>query len=449
MKNNRIRILKQGPEKKGPVVYWMSRDQRVNDNWALLLSQKLALQKKAPLGVIFCLVPEFLGATIRQYDFMIKGLRQVEVNLRKKKIPFILLVGKPEKAIPDFINKHNIGALFTDFDPLKIKIIWKNKVTKKVDPPIYEVDAHNIIPTWISSDKQEYAAYTFRPKVKKILNEFLIPFPSLKTHPNNWSEKSPYKNNWNKALNGLRIDKTVPKVSWIKPGEKEASQTLHEFITQKINKYDQRRNDPNKQAQSNLSSYLHFGQISAQRVALEIENNVQDSDNKEAFLEELIVRRELSDNYCFYNQNYDNPKGFPDWALKSLQEHLKDPRPYRYTRAHLENSHTHDPLWNAAQDEMRKTGKMHGFMRMYWAKKILEWSESPEIAQKNAIFLNDKYELDGRDPNGYTGIAWSIGGVHDRAWFDRPIFGKVRYMSAQATEKKFDVNAYISRIRKT
>ncbi|MBD3414576.1 MAG: deoxyribodipyrimidine photo-lyase [Candidatus Aminicenantes bacterium] len=446
MENKRVRIIKKGPDKKGPVVYWMSRDQRVKDNWALFLSQKQSLKKKTPLAVIFCLVPEFLEAGLRQYDFMIQGLRQVEADLRKKNLPFFLLLGSPEKVLPPFLKKHHVSALFVDFDPLRIKTSWKNKVANKVDLPVFEVDAHNIIPTWISSDKQEYAAYTFRPKVKKLLNEFLTPIPKLKTHPFSWIENKEPPINWDNTIKSLHIDKTVPKVDWIHPGEKAAAETLHEFINHKIEKYDSQRNDPNKNAQSHLSPFLHFGQISAQRAALEIQKNVQDTDNIEAFLEELIVRRELSDNYCFYNQNYDNPKGFPNWAQKSLQEHLKDKRPDTYSRERLENSQTHDPLWNAAQDEMKKTGKMHGFMRMYWAKKILEWSQSPETAQKNAIYLNDKYELDGRDPNGYSGIAWSIGGVHDRAWFNRPIFGKIRYMSAKATEKKFDVKAYISRI---
>jgi len=447
MENQRVRILKKGPDKKGPVLYWMSREQRVKDNWALILSQKQALKKKESLGVIFCLVPEFLGAALRQYDFMIQGLQQVAKDLERKKIPFFLLRGKPDQVIPPFIKKNNISTLFADFDPLKVKINWKKKTAEKIKIPVYEVDAHNIIPTWISSNKQEYAAYTFRPKVKKTLDEFLTGMPKIKTHPFHWSEKKEFNNSWDKALKSLPVDKTIPKVDWIKPGEKAAAQTLHEFLTHKITNYDLQRNDPNQNAQSNLSPYLHFGQISAQRIALEVKKNVPDKENKEAFLEELIVRRELSDNYCFYNQNYDNPKGFPDWAQKSLQEHLKDPRPYLYSQDQLENSQTHDPLWNAAQDEMKKTGKMHGFMRMYWAKKILEWSKTPEKAQQKAVFLNDKYELDGRDPNGYTGIAWSIGGVHDRAWFNRPIFGKVRYMSAKATEKKFDVPAYISHVR--
>ena len=203
------------------------------------------------------------------------------------------------------------------------------------------------------------------------------------------------------------------------------------FLQTKLALYAEKRNDPNQKGQSDLSPYLHFGHLSAQRIALEVRKNSKDLDSKRAFLEELIVRRELSDNYCFYNPHYDRFEGFPAWAQKTLNEHRRDTRDYLYNQEQFENGLTHDPLWNAAQMEMVRKGKMHGYLRMYWAKKILEWTPSPEEAQRIAIYLNDKYELDGRDPNGYTGIAWSIGGVHDRAWGERPVFGKIRLYELQ------------------
>ena len=166
-------------------------------------------------------------------------------------------------------------------------------------------------------------------------------------------------------------------------------------------------------------------------------------EDKDAFLEEMIIRRELSDNFCEYEPEYDQFEGFHAWSQKTLNEHRNDEREYIYPLGQFEAAETHDDLWNAAQNEMKITGKMHGYMRMYWAKKILEWTPSPEIAQQIAIDLNDKYELDGRDPNGYTGIAWSIGGIHDRAWFERPIFGKIRYMNYNGCKSKFDVMKYI------
>ncbi len=168
---------------------------------------------------------------------------------------------------------------------------------------------------------------------------------------------------------------------------------------------------------------------------------------KDAFLEELIIRRELSDNFCFYNPRYDSFDGFPEWARKTLNEHRKDRRPYLYSLEQFETAQTHDKLWNAAQTEMVKRGKMHGYMRMYWAKKILEWTPSPEVAMEVAIHLNNRYELDGRDPNGYAGIAWSIGGVHDRAWNERNIFGKIRYMSYNGCKSKFNIEGYVEHVK--
>jgi deoxyribodipyrimidine photo-lyase len=197
---------------------------------------------------------------------------------------------------------------------------------------------------------------------------------------------------------------------------------------------------------SHLSPYLHFGQLSAQRVALEAQGYDADIPAQEAFLEQLVVRRELSDNFCFYEPAYDRFEGLPAWARETLDRHRTDPRPYLYGLEEFEEARTHDPLWNAAQSQMVKTGYMHGYMRMYWAKKILEWTESPEEALRVAIYLNDRYELDGRDPNGYTGIAWCIGGLHDRAWGERPVFGKVRYMSAGGARRKFDAAAYIDMV---
>jgi deoxyribodipyrimidine photo-lyase len=210
--------------------------------------------------------------------------------------------------------------------------------------------------------------------------------------------------------------------------------------------YDENRNDPNLDGQSGLSPYLHFGQLSAQRVALEVsKDRSEHRKDVEAFLEELIIRRELSDNFCYYNHKYDSFAGFPAWAQKSLNEHRGDAREFVYTKSEFEKAKTHDELWNASQRQLVKTGKMHGYMRMYWAKKILEWTTAPEEALKIAIYLNDKYELDGRDPNGYVGVAWSLGGVHDRVWFSRPIFGQIRFMNSRGCASKFNVKEYISK----
>ncbi len=440
----RVRLLKDRDLRKGPVIYWMSRDQRVKDNWALLFAQEMAINQGRPLAVIFCLVPEFLNATIRQYSFMIKGLQEVEENLRRKNIPFFLLKGNICEQIPEFIKRHKIGILVSDFNPLRITKEWKESISKNIDIPFYEVDTHNIIPCWLASNKQEYGARTLRPKIHLLLPDFLKDYPQLKRHPYSW-EGNIEKIYWEESLNTLNIDRAVPSVEWIRPGERAAFNALKKFINYKLNYYSEQRNNPNIDGQSDLSPYIHFGHISSQRIALEVLKSPAENNSKRTFLEELIVRKELSDNFCFYNKNYDNFDGFPEWAKKTLNEHRKDKRVYLYTLEQFENGLTHDALWNAAQMEMVKKGKMHGYLRMYWAKKILEWTEFPEKAMEYAIYLNDKYELDGRDTNGYTGIAWSIGGVHDRAWNERPVFGKIRYMSYSGCRAKFDVKKYIER----
>ncbi len=442
MIDERARLIKEGKKGRGPVLYWMSRDQRVNDNWALLFAQKVAMEYKSPLVVVFCLVPKFLGATIRQYGFMLRGLEEVEQGLKKINIPFYLLKGHPSEEIGLFAVKMKASALVTDFSPLRIKKTWNNGVAKHIDIPFYEVDAHNIVPCWTASPKLEYAAYTIRPKIHRLLPTCLEDFPRIRKHPFSLKEKA-VRTEWDKLPSFLKIDNSVKEITWLKPGERAATKSLRNFVSDKLSSYDTMRNDPTNHGQSDLSPYLHFGNISAQRAALAVQMSSVSLPNKEAFLEELIVRRELSDNFCSYNTHYDSFEGFPPWAQETLKKHQRDRRPYLYKLGQFEEAATHDPLWNAAQREMVMRGKMHGYMRMYWAKKILEWSESPEQAIEIGIYLNDRYSLDGRDPNGYTGIAWSIGGVHDRAWNERRVFGKVRYMSYKGCKGKFDVKKYI------
>lgn len=440
--SKRVRKLKDGLHKTGAIAYWMSRDQRVQDNWALLYAQEHALEQKVPLIVTFCLVPEFKGATIRHYEFLLNGLEKIEKDLEKKNIQFILLTGEPGEKIPEFVNKYNISQLISDFDPLKIKKEWKKAVKDKIDIPFYEVDAHNIIPCWEASPKQEYAAYTIRPKIHRKTDEFLIDFYELDVHPFN-PEHPIEPVDWNKARETLQVDRSMAPIEWLKPGEDEAHKILKIYIEEKLDNYSKNRNDASIDSLSNLSPYLHYGQISAQRAVLEVMKANANQESKDSFIEEIIVRKELADNFCYYNTNYDNFEGIPDWAKESLNQHREDFRNHIYTLEELETAKTHDYLWNASQVQMITTGKIHGYMRMYWGKKILEWVQSPEQAIKYAIYLNDKYEIDGRDPNGYVGILWSIGGLHDRAWSERPIFGKVRYMSYNSTIKKFNAKKYI------
>jgi deoxyribodipyrimidine photo-lyase len=441
MNTKRVQLLQNGTEGNGSVIYWISRDQRVHDNWALLFAQKIAKEKNKPLIVVFNLVSDFLEATIRQYVFMLKGLKEVEAELSEYNIPFFLLSGKPDIEIPKFLKKIDASTLVTDFDPLRIKRTWKKEVAKKITIPFYEVDAHNIVPCLYVSNKAEFAAYTIRPKIHKLLPEFLDDFPPLQKIKSNDSITAD-KIDWSKVIDSLKINNDVKEVDWIKPGEKAAVKSLKNFLENIFTKYSEERNDPNKNALSNLSPYIHFGQISAQRIALTVQQFYQKNPSADAFLEELIIRRELSDNFCYFNPKYDSFDGFHDWAKETLNQHRKDKRDFIYSLKDFESAKTHEDLWNAAQIELLVKGKMHGYMRMYWAKKILEWSKSPEEALRIAICLNDKYELDGRDPNGYAGCAWSIGGVHDRAWTERPVYGKVRYMNRSGAMRKFDIETY-------
>lgn len=422
----------------------MSRDQRVADNWALLHAQSLALERQAPLAVVFTLADSFLGATLRQFGFMLRGMAGVAERLRELAIPFILLRGSPPDEICRFIRQHKVSVLVTDFDPLRLKRSWHHQVAGSVPVPCIEVDAHNIVPCRIASTRQEFGAYTFRPKIHRLLPGFLDDFPPVVRHPFPWSEPV---NDFDveATLSGITVDRSVAETCGLTPGEQGGRARLDDFISNGLASYETECNDPCRHGQSGLSPWLHFGQISAQRVALEVIRQLNSSSSTGAFLEELIVRRELADNFCLYNSSYDRVAGFPEWAQRTIAAHRNDPREYLYRPEQLETAQTHDPLWNAAQLTMVSTGTMHGYLRMYWAKKILEWSPAPEEAMATAIMLNDRYQLDGRDPNGYAGIAWSIGGVHDRAWGERPVFGKIRYMNYKGCLRKFAVAEYISR----
>jgi deoxyribodipyrimidine photo-lyase len=392
---------------------------------------------------------DYPNASKRQIEFLKRGLRQVGGKLRKLGIPLLVSQRSAMTAISALLRDNNFGAIVTDFNPLKESRKWKNNLSKKINIPFCEIDAHNIIPCWETSNKQEYAAYTIRPKINRKVNEFLTPYPKVKNHPFPIKpEDIKIPDDWGKIDNiAINNDSNI-SFSLYKPGESFAQKILKDFLSKRLFNYNNYRNDPTKNYQSDLSPYIHFGQISAQQVALKVIRSNADLAAQESFLEELIVRRELSDNFCFYNKRYDSFYGFPSWAQDTLNEHRSDPRSYTYTIDILDSAKTHDELWNAAQKEMVITGKMHGYLRMYWAKKILEWSLSPEKALSSAIRLNNKYELDGHDPNGYAGIAWSIGGVHDRAWSERDIFGKIRYMSYDGCKRKFSIPEYINKINK-
>jgi deoxyribodipyrimidine photo-lyase len=407
-KKKRVRVLSKTQEildGTSGILYWMSRDQRLQDNWAFLYAQKLALKNEIPLHVCFCLVPKFLDATLRHFKFMLAGLEEVARECEKLNIPFHLLRGSAGDLVPEFVKKHKIGGVVCDMSPLRVPASWTEAVKKNLskDVPLCQVDAHNIVPVWVTSEKQEYAARTIRNKVNSQLPTYLTKFPPVIKHPYK-AKVAADKIDWKAALASLDVDETVDEVKWAKPGTQGGWDMLQSFIDKRLRKFNEKRNDPTIDALSNLSPWFHFGQISVQRSILAVQQHKSKaSESVASFCEEAIVRRELSDNFCFYNKNYDNLKGCHDWAQKTLNDHRKDKREYLYTRQELEEAKTHDDLWNSAQIQLRREGKMHGFLRMYWAKKVLEWTASPEEALETAIYLNDRYSLDGRDPNGYVG----------------------------------------------
>ncbi|KAL3743189.1 hypothetical protein ACJRO7_018484 [Eucalyptus globulus] len=459
----RFRVLKEGTRRPGgevgggPVVYWMFRDQRWRDNWALIHAVDQANRADAPVAVAFNLFDRFLGANARQLGFMLRGLQQLHREIEGSLgIPFFLFEGEADETIPKFLKECGASLLVTDFSPLRTIRQCKEKICERVDDSVtvHEVDAHNIVPAWVASQKLEYSAKTIRGKINKMLPEYLIDFPTLQPSSRRW-DTTHRSIDWDNLIaDVLRKGAEVPELSWCKPGESAALEVLmgneNGFLTKRLRNYSADRNNPLKpKGLSGLSPYLHFGQISAQRCALEA-HKVRKSypQAADAFLEELIVRRELADNFCFYQPHYDSLKGAWEWARKTLMDHASDKREHIYTREQLDKALTADPLWNASQLEMVYNGKMHGFMRMYWAKKILEWTKGPEEALETALYLNDKYEIDGRDPNGYVGCMWSICGVHDQGWRERPIFGKIRYMNYAGCKRKFDVDGYIAYVKK-
>lgn len=435
--SNRIFSLKRNHKSGRCVLYWMSRDQRVEYNFGLISALEYAKRYGLKTVVCFCVVDSFLNASPEAFRFMAEGLLDVECGLKALNIPFKLLYGDPPAEVHNFAQNIDACAIFTDLDPLKIKQKWQKELVARFDGHVFEVDSRNIVPARVVSQKKEFAAHTIRPKIQKKLPDYLIPVGTMEPQK---GEQTFYENDYTRL-------QALPQNPFFRGGRKNALFLLNEFLSKKLNDYGKFRNDPIKDCQSELSPYLHFGQISALEIALKVTRTWADEASKSAFLEELIVRRELAENFCLYCDDYDNENSLEPWAKENMSRTDREPRDHIYNLKDFENAQTHDELWNAAQLELKIRGKMHGYLRMYWAKKILEWTPTTRDAFKIAVYLNDRYALDGRDPNGYAGIAWSIGGVHDRPWPPRRIFGKIRYMSYSGCKAKFNVSKYIERIQ--
>jgi deoxyribodipyrimidine photo-lyase len=445
----RIQVRRRGALRQGGrcVVYWMQRAMRIVDNPALDVAIEAGNILGLPVVVYFSVIPNSPHANLRHYHFMAQGLRDVAEDAAARGVGFVLR-RPPENALDAFLEEVEAALLIGDENPCRAPERWRKGLARRLRLPYWTVDADVVVPSRVF-DRSFVLLHHFRPHLKAQLPNYLI--ASEKLEP-----LTPWKS-W-KALPGIslseditagftKLDCTVGPVDSFTGGTHAALRRLKQFVDHELKDYEETRNHPEAKGTSRLSPYLHFGNIGPLTIALAVEKAVQQgkvaASARDRFLEQLIGWRELAVLFVRHEPNYDNWECAAPWARKSLLEHAGDPRPHRYSFRQLERGETADDLWNAAQREMVETGWMHNYMRMYWAKKILEWAPDPATAFDWAVLLNDKYELDGRDPNGYAGVAWAVVGKHDRPWFNRPVFGLVRSMTGASIARKFDADRYI------
>jgi deoxyribodipyrimidine photo-lyase len=426
----------------------MQRAQRALDNPALDVAVQVANALQQPVVIFFAPVPFYPHANLRHYAFLAQGIQDIAERARKRGIGFVLR-HFPDHHLPKFCAEVKASIVIGDENPLREPDHWRELATKKLNLPLWTVDADVIVPSKLL-EKEQYAARTIRPRLQQKFEEFLQALTNPKAKVE-WQKPKglhslPDDGSFDITEGWKMLDRSVAPVDSFRGGTSEALKLLRDFVAHKLTRYRELHGKPGVDGSSRLSPYLHFGHISPVTVALAVEKSNAPRTAKDAYLDELITWRELAINFAHFNKLYDSIESAPDWAHRTLAEHVKDQRPIVYTREQLESADTHDNLWNAAQQQMLHAGWMHNYMRMYWAKKILEWSPSPQVAYQTAVYLNDKYFLDGRDPNGYAGIAWAIAGKFDRPWFQRPIYGTIRYMSGEAARKKFDADSYIAQM---
>lgn len=447
----RVQKLNDRPPRGGRfVLYWMQASQRSSANGALQYAIERARELDLPVLAAFGLTASFPEANARHLTFMLEGLAKTGRELAARGIRLAIRPSAP----PDVVGELSVEAALTvtDVGYLRLQRQWRTAAAERCRSLLVAVEDEVIVPTGLVSAKEEWAARTIRPRIQRHLSRFLRPR----------DEQWPRRDSLPVSLPGPDLDPSDPPaclsrigvslkgapaaVSTFRGGPSEARSRLLEFVERKLPRYHLDRGNPGLEIQSELSPYLHFGQISAREVALAVlDAKRAPEEARAAFLEELVVRRELSANFCIHNEQYDSWHCLPDWARSSLEAHSGDARPVCYSRDDLESGRTHDPYWNAAMRELAVTGKMHNYMRMYWGKKILEWTSDPRQAFATALELNNRYSLDGRDPNSFAGVAWCFG-KHDQAWKEREIFGKIRYMNSAGLDRKFDMPAYLSRV---
>ena len=433
------------------VVYWLQHAQRAVDNPALEAAVALGNALGLPVVAYFSVIPNYPHANLRHYHFLQQGLHDIAEGMEERGVGFVVRRPTDGDTLEGFIEEVGAAMVVGDENVCREPERWRQALAKKLRMPFWTVDADVVVPSAIFG-KTFVLLHHFRPKLQAELDTYLVPV-----------KKTKVKHKWNKKVRSYslkeditegfdKLDRTVGPVDTFTGGTKSGLKRLKEFTDEQLKNYDEVRNHPESRGTSQMSPYLHYGHLSPITIALAVREAEKDGKATKAicdkYLDELIGWRELAVLFCKYNPNYDNWECAEPWAKKTLLAHAGDKRPWTYSLKQLEEAETHDELWNAAQMQMVRDGWMHNYMRMYWGKKILEWAPDPAKAYEWAVTLNDRYELDGRDPNGYAGIAWALVGKHDRPWFDRPVFGLVRYMSGESTGKKFDSKRYVEMNRK-
>ena len=430
------------------VLYWMQEAQRASYNHALEYAVQRANELEQPLLVVFGLTADYPEANLRHYVFMLEGLKDAAEALEERGIQLAVHSGSPDEVA--LRSGENASMIVCDMSYLRLQKGWRERLAKEARCLVVQVETEVVVPVELASNKREHAARTLRPRIREHLEDFLVELePTALDKPSMDIETSGLGLSDIGAIHdGMELDPTVPPVSHLyRGGTSEAERILERFIEEGLEAYAEHRNQPQTDDVSHMSKYLHYGHVSPVYVALRIRGSGGPAKDIDSYLEEVIVRRELSMNFCHYTSDYDSYSCVPEWAKKTLEEHADDEREYEYSCEQLENAETHDEYWNAAMREMVHTGYMHNHMRMYWGKKILEWSPSPREAYATTLYLNNKYFLDGRDANSYANVAW-VFGQHDRGWKEREVFGKVRYMSAGGLERKAKPAKYVEKVER-
>jgi deoxyribodipyrimidine photo-lyase len=447
-------LLNREPVRKGRyVLYWMQASQRAAENPALDAAIARANSLGLPVLCIFGLTASYPEANLRHYAFMIEGLAETRASLARMGITLAVLRAEPDEAALSVADQ--AAMIVCDCGYLRHQRRWRARVAKESPCAVVQVESDVVVPVAAASTKAEWSAATLRPKILALRDENLAPAPAraaptraMRPKRDSLGISVPGALGGLDAelLESLPLDRSVTPAQGAKGGTTHALSLMHSFLEEKLPFYADERNDPGLETQSGLSPYLHFGQVSPVTIGRAVQEASAVSEAaRAAFLEQLIVRRELSMNFVAHTAAYDSFACIPAWARGTLAAHARDRRPYQYSARQLEQGRTHDPSWNAAMREMRLTGRLHGHMRMYWGKKIIEWSPSPPAAFRTALRLNNRYFLDGRDPNSYAAVAWCFG-LHDRPWQERPVFGMVRFMNESGLRRKFDIEGYVRRI---